>query len=191
MAHEDVVFTESYDIGETISSGVAEEAKVTFEAPTSSVGAVTEVRECDVGGLEVGIAVVPGSDYSAIPKSNDVASPDSSNVAEIAGVSVYAPATSRVAEIGENKFDGLGVGVVAVVEGDYDASVPESNDVGSLVASYVGDEADVFIDTPPSCVETKVVDHRSGLGTNVVTHDHDTILTKSNDIRKAWAGGGN
>lgn len=188
-AYEDMAFTESYDIGETIPCGVAEEAKVTIEAPTPSL--VTEVLDRVVDGSEVRIAIVPGNEYSAIPKSDNVAPSDFSNIAQIAEVLLYAPATSIVGEIGENGFGGFRKGVVAVVDGRQDATVPKSNDIGSLIASYVANEADVFIATPPSCIETKVVDHCSGLGTDIITHDHDSILTKANDIRKAWAGSGN
>ena len=77
-AKEDVVFAESYDIWTAISCGVTEEAKVALEAPTSS--GVAEVVDGDVGGIEFRNAIVLGYKDSAITKSDNVASPDASNV---------------------------------------------------------------------------------------------------------------
>jgi hypothetical protein len=60
-----------------------------------------------------------------------------------------------------------------------------------FVASHVGDETDMFFDTPPSCIVTEVFDRGKGLNTEAVTEDNNSIETKSNDIREAWARGGN
>ena len=77
-ANEHVVLAESYDVWTTISGGVTDEAQVSIEAPTSSV--VAEVLDSEVGGIEFRIAIVPRDEDSGIPKSNNVASSDSSNV---------------------------------------------------------------------------------------------------------------
>ena len=180
---EDMCLTESYDIGKTVSCGVAKEAEVAIEAPTPSI--VTEVVERDVDGFEVGLAIVPGNENSTIPKSNDIASSHASNIRKVTEVLLDSPGTSTVAEIGENEFNRFGEGIVPVVEGGEDAKVPKTDEVTSFVASDVADETDVFIDVPHSCVEPKVVDGVSGPDANVVAHDHDSILTKPNDIPKA------
>ena len=115
-AEEDGIFAESYDVLTAVSCGVAKEAKVAIEAPTSS--GVAEVLDGDGCGIEFRIAVVPGDKDSAIPKSDNVAPPDVSDVSEIADVLVDAPTPSTVGEIFEDEFDGTGKGVVTVVGGD-------------------------------------------------------------------------
>ena len=68
---------ESYDVWTAISSGVTEKAQVALEAPTR---VVAEVGSRDVGLIEFRIAIVPGDNDSAVPKSNNVASSGVSNV---------------------------------------------------------------------------------------------------------------
>ena len=77
-ADEDVALAESYDIHTAVAYDVAHEAEVAIEAPTPSV--VAEIGERNVGGIEFCVAVVLGDENSAIPKSNNVASSDASNV---------------------------------------------------------------------------------------------------------------
>jgi hypothetical protein len=101
------------------------------------------------------------------------------------------PSAGIVSEIFENQFGRLGEGVVAVVDGDYDAVFPESDDVALFVSRYVADETDMFLGTPSSGVVAKVFDRVEGLDAEAVTEDDNTIETKADDIREAWARGGN
>ena len=103
---------------------------------------------------------------------------------------VDAPSAGVVGEVFEDEFNWLSEGVVAVVDGDQDAIFPKSDDVASFVASYIGDEADVFLDTPATCVVTEVLDSVKGLNAEAVTKYDNSVYAKSNDIREAWASGG-
>lgn len=188
-ADEDVVLAESYDVGFAISRDVAEEAEVALETPTASI--VAEVIERDVGRLEIQIAIVPRNDDSAVSKSDDVASADASNIGTVADMLIDAPAAGIVGEILQDSLDRSREAVVALVLGDEGVTVSESNDVGLAVVSHVGDETDVFVDPPASCVVAEVFDRRKGLNTDAVTEDNNSILTKADDVREAWARGGN
>ena len=77
-ADEDAVFAESYNVRTAVSCDVTEEGQVAVEAPT--FGVVAEVGECNVGVIEPRVAIVLGNKDSTVPKSNNVASPDASNV---------------------------------------------------------------------------------------------------------------
>jgi hypothetical protein len=115
-ADEDMALAESYDIRKAISCGIPKEAEVAIEAPTSS--SVTEVVERDVDGIEGRIAIVPGNNDTTFPKSDNVASPDASNISKVADVLLDAPSTGIVSEIFEDKFDRLSEAVVTVVDRD-------------------------------------------------------------------------
>ena len=77
-ADVDVFLAKPYDVWKAISCGVTHEAQVAIGAPTSSV--VAEVGERDVAGVEFQAAVVLGNNDSAIPKPDNVAPSDASNV---------------------------------------------------------------------------------------------------------------
>jgi hypothetical protein len=186
-----VLLTKSDDVEKAVACGVAKEAEVAIEAPTS--GGVTEVVERDVGVLELRTPNVLGNGNSSIPKADDVApSGLNSNRGEIADVPVDAPARI-VGEIVDSLPGGLSELVIATVGGEQDVILPKSNQVVGAVASDVADETDVFIDAPPSCIVTEVSDHWTRLKNDidVAKPDHDPILTKAKDGRKAWARGGN
>ena len=80
-------------------------------------------------------------------------------------------------------------GVVAVVGSDLDAVVSKSNKVARSIASYIGDETDVFIDTPP-CVVTEVFDRGEGLHSEAVAEYNDSIEPKAYDIGTTCARDG-
>ena len=103
---------------------------------------------------------------------------------------IDAPSAGTVGEVFEDEFNRLSEGVVAVVDGDQDATFPKSDDVVFFITSYIGDEADVFLDTPTSSVVTEVFDCVKGLNAEAVTKYDDSVQAKSNDIREAWASGG-
>ena len=103
---------------------------------------------------------------------------------------VDAPSAGVVGKIFEDEFNWLSEGVVTIVDGDQDAIFPKSDDVLVPVVSNVGDEADVFVNTPAPCVVTEVVDSIKGLD-RAVTEDNNSVEAKADDIREAWAVGGN
>jgi len=105
-------------------------------------------------------------------------------------VFIDAPSAGTVGEIFEDEFNRLSEGVVAVVDGDQDATFSKSDDVVFFIASYIGDESDVFIDAPASCVVTEVLDCVKGLNAEAVTKYDNSVQAKSNNIREAWASGG-
>ena len=102
---------------------------------------------------------------------------------------VNPPTSGTVAEIVEDKLGRAGEGVVAVVDGDQDAGVPESNKVARSIASHIGDETDMFFDTPP-CVVTEVFDRGEGLHSEAVTEYNDPIEPKAYDISTTCARDG-
>jgi hypothetical protein len=186
-----VVLAESYDVFAPVSCGVTEEAQVAVEAPTSVV--VAEVGDRKVGVLEFCVAVVLGNEDSGVPESDDVASAGASNVGQVADVLLNPPTPGVVGEILQDELGGTGEGVVAVVEGDQDASVSESNDVVGSVTGDVADETDVFVGAPiPRVfVVAEVFDGGEGLNVEAVTDDDDAVLPEAYDIGKAGSRGGN
>jgi len=99
---------------------------------------------------------------------------------------IDTPSAGIVGEVFEDEFNRLSEGVVTIVDGNQDAIFPKSNDILILVVSYVGDETDVFVNTPTPCVVTEVVDSvkdRDG----AVTEGNNSIEAKADDIRLAWA----
>lgn len=186
---EDMVLAESDDIRTAISCSVTEEAEVTIEAPTSSV--VAEVVECEGRGTEVSPSVVLGNEDTTVSEPDNVGSSSVPNISEITNMLFDAPSPGIVGEIPKDKFDGTSEGVVAVVEGDQDPSISKSNDVAGFVAGHIGNEADVFIDAPSSCVVTEVLDRDEGLNAEAITENDDSVDPKADDIRKTWAVGRN
>lgn len=185
-ADEDMVVAKTHDIKKAIACDIPKETKMAIEAPTS---VIAKVFEGDVGRTEVRFAIVLGNDHPSISETHDIASPDASYVSQITKVLVHAPRAGIVPEIVQDELR-LCEAVVAVVEGNQDAVVSESDDVGGFAASYVAEETDMFFDTP-SCIVPKVVDRCEGLDVDSVTEDYDFIKTEANDIRKARACGRN
>ena len=80
-------------------------------------------------------------------------------------------------------------GVLAVVGGDYYAVVSKSNKVARSIASHIGDETDVFIDTP-TCVVTEVFVHGGGLHSETISEYNDSIEPEAYDIGTTCARDG-
>ena len=177
---------EGDDVWPSIARDISEEPEVSIEPPTSA--SVPEVADTKYGRAKITIAVVEGNIHSRVSKANDITSADVPDVYHEADVFFCAP-PSRVGEGGEDHF-GSYEGVIAVVGGDPDTIFPEPYNIHRFVSSSIGEQTDVPINRPPSCVETKVFEYGDGVAVNRITHDDNAVPPETDNICDAWRSGG-
>ena len=130
-----------------------------------------------------------GDEDSCAPKANDISSSNVPDVGHIAYVFIDAPTTFRVRKVSDDHFRGIGEGVAAVVDRNQHAALAKPNEVASLVPCNICDKTRMFGGEPPSCVLSKVLGDKDGLGFEAVRQDRDSIETKADDRSEAGVGG--
>src|SRR5262249_41108924 len=124
------------DVRATVAGDVREKARVLVDAPASRL--LPEVRDDEPHLLERAVAVAERDVYAGIAEPDDARATVPGHAREKARVLVDAPAAGFEAKVRDHELRRL-KSAVAVAEGDVDARVSKTDDIGAAIATEVGE----------------------------------------------------
>ena len=187
---KDSCVAEAYDVGLSISSNVAKQARVLPNLPASRPNGHI-VQDDRAGGIEGTIPPSCGNDNIILPKADDVQEPISSNVSEETEMAICPPPLV-VSKVVQGKDLGPKVEIPVVLRHEHPRT-SESDDIDATGLPQIRHKPRVEVDAPGSSICMIPIipaDESSRLEgiVAVVLCDEDTSIPKPNQVRSAVSG---